>query len=126
MSDQRDFLTTIKQLMRFTREGKIEWQERDPAHKNALPSFEGQYNDMVFRLEDAVSPHTATDYVRGLSDLKSMFDIKYRLIIEDRSAPSDEPPVVSPPMKAATDLVFVIRGMPGKEKLDDINRRLAG
>lgn len=54
-----------------------------------------------------------------------MFDIKYRLIIEDPSAPEDEFPIVSPPMKAATDLVFAIRGMPNKARLEDINRRLA-
>lgn len=96
MSDDRDFLTTIKQLMRLTRKGKIDWKEQKPAHENALPSFEGEYNDLLFRLEDASPMPTVEDYVRGLADLRSMFDIKYRLIVKDQSAPQNESPIVSP------------------------------
>lgn len=56
MIEQQDLLTTLKRLMRLTRKGIIDWKEPKPAHENALPSFEGQYNDLVFRLEDVISP----------------------------------------------------------------------
>lgn len=123
MSERSEYLTTVKELMRLTRSGQIQWEEKEPIHDNALPSFEGKYNDLLFRLEDAISPHSAADYVSGLSDFPSLFDVRYRLVIKDQT--DEEQPIISPPMKAVTDLVFVIQGPPDRKKLKDINRRLA-
>jgi len=132
MSDQSDYLTTVKELMRLTRNGKIQWEEKDPVHANALPSYEGQYSDLLFRLEDAISSHSATDYVSGRADLASAFDVKYRLIIKDQADLNGEQSIMSPPMTAVTDLVRVAQNMldeeqsaSGEQKLRDINRRLA-
>ncbi|NBB73685.1 MAG: hypothetical protein GVY35_08410 [Bacteroidetes bacterium] len=123
MSEQSEYLTTVKELMRLTRNGQIQWREKEPVHKNALPSFEGKYNGLLFRLEDAISPYSVADYAGGLSDFSSIFDVRYRLIIKDQT--DEEQPIISPPMKAVTDLVFVIQGTPDKKKLKDINKRLA-
>lgn len=132
MSDQSDYLTTVKELMRLTRDGKIQWKEKDPIHANALPSYEGQYNDLLFRLEDAISSYSTTDYVSGKADLASVFDVKYRLIIKDQADLNGEQLIMSPPMTAVTDLVRVAQNMldekqgaSSEEKLRDINRRLA-
>lgn len=132
MSDQSDYLTTVKELMRLTRNGRIQWEEKDPVHANALPSYEGQYNDLLFRLEDAISSHSVTDYVSGRTDLASVFDVKYRLVIKDQADLNGEQLITSPPMTAVTDLVRVVQNMldekqgaSGEDKLRDINRRLA-
>lgn len=106
--------------MRLTRSNSIQWQEDEATRESVLPTYDGTYNNISFRLEDAVSPSIA-DFLEGRSSSGNMFDVKYRLLIMDRS---DQTEIASPPMKAATDLVRVIRGPSTHKKLRSINERL--
>lgn len=122
MSDSTQYITTVKQLMRLTRAGEIDWEEQPPQHREGPPSFKGSYKNLTFRLrEDSDAGTSAIDFVGGQADLNDMLSVRYVLEIYDQS---DDSMVTSPPMKAATDLVHVIRSQTDDEKLSEINRRL--
>lgn len=122
MSDSTQFITTVKQLMRLTREGKIEWEAKPPEHPKGPPTFEGTFENLRITLrEDPSAGTSAVDFVAGQTDLDDMLSVRYVLEIHDQS---DDSTVVSPPMKAVTDLVHVIQSQTGGEKLTEINRRL--
>lgn len=125
MSQEQDFLKTITLLMRLTRNGKLQWQEKDMGkhpltHNDALPTYEASFNDMKFRLEDASGPTVAHNLSRAMSGGYVAPGTRYQLVIVDLA---DSTKIESPPLKAANDLVAVIRSK-GQRKIDDINRRL--
>lgn len=122
MSDSTQFINTVKQLMRLTREGKIEWEEKSPEHPNGPPSFKGTFEDLQITLrEDPSAGTSAIDFAAGQTNLDDMLSVRYVLEIHDQS---DGSTVMSPPMKAVTDLVHVIQSQASDEKLSEINRRL--
>lgn len=122
MSDSTQFITTVKQLMRLTREGEIDWEKKPPEHSEGPPSFEGKYKDLTFRLKrDPAAGTSASDFVEDQNTLDDVLTVQYVLEIYDQS---DNSTVTSPPMKAVTDLVLVIRSQTEDQKLSEINRRL--
>lgn len=122
MTDSSQYIKTVKQLMRLTREEKIEWEEKPPEHPEGAPTFEGTFENLRITLrEDPSAGTSAIDFVAGQTDLDDMLSVRYVLEIHDQS---DDSTVVSPPMKAVTDLVHVIQSQAGDEKLTEINRRL--
>lgn len=122
MSDFSDFITTVKQLMRLTRNGKIEWEKQPSEHHEGSPFFEGNYEDLTFRLRHIPAAEASdVDSAVRQTLLEDTFSTRYALEMHDES---DDSVVTSPPMKAVTDLVHVIRGQMEDRKLNEINRRL--
>lgn len=125
MTDSSEYITTIKQLMRLTREGEIEWEERPPKHQGGPPSFTGTHKEenLEFRLEEESDVNSSrTNVPPGEGRLEDLLTTRYVLTIIDQS---DNSKIVFPPLKAATDLVTVIQSRSGAKKLSEINRRLA-
>jgi hypothetical protein len=121
MSDSSEFITTIKQLMRLTREEKINWDERSSGDPHEPPTFEGTYENLTFTLKKDALETSPLDQSPSIPNRLEDSGTQYVLQIEDQS---DNSQVTSPPMKAVRDLVQVIRRKPSDKKLNEINRRL--
>lgn len=131
--EEPDFLTTIKELMRLTRKGVLDWSVdhsitfetfRNPNSPERLPTYKAEYDNLVFIIEDAA----LHPFAKAFSPLKKGHrkDLrpgsKYRLKIEDKE---DSSTISSPPIKAIRDLVSVIEKKPKDKKLNDINNKLS-
>jgi len=122
MSDSSEFITTIKQLMRLTREEKIDWKEQPPKNSENSSILEGDYDNLTFRVKEHPAAGTfALHDETSRTTLESVSPGHYVLEIHDQS---DNSTVTSPPMKAVRDLVAVIRSRTQDDKLTEINRRL--
>ena len=127
MTEERDFIKTISLLMRLTRKEKIHWSKPSEREANLaplggqLPTYSAEYKGMVFHLKDAMA--TFEDLLSTHPTPVTSSGQQYRLVINDKT---DSTKVVSPPMKAVSDLVAVIENTPSsRKKINDINRRLA-
>lgn len=120
MSDSTQFITTVKQLMRLTREEKIEWEEKSE-NANASPIMEGSFENLTFRLREHPGRTLPSHDPSGQPFTDDSPRRQYVLEIHDES---DNSTVTSPPMKAVRDLVDVIRSRTQDDKLTEINRRL--
>jgi hypothetical protein len=138
MSEQvgeSDFLTTIKELMRLTREGVLDWSvDHSPGpffepsgsqYPDRLPTYRAEYENLKFTIEDA-APYALQKIIPNTSISKERRKInpgsRYRLVIRDKD---DSSTVSSTPMKPIDDLVSIIEKKPKKEKLKDINDKLS-
>lgn len=136
MSDQaekRDFITTIKELMRLTREGVLDWSVDYPSSvpsglesslPDRLPTYRAEYENLIFVIEDARPDLREFSSLRETERVRQILnnDNKYVLKIKDKD---DNSVILSPPMKPIRDLISVIEKKPQKEKLEDINKRLS-
>lgn len=132
--EETDFLTTIKELMRLTREGVLDWSVDYPPNlapslglplHDRLPTYRAEYENLTFIIEDArPDPHGLASFIQSRKSLKKTLqeESKYILKIRDNE---DNSVISSPPMKPIRDLVSVIEKKPKKDKLEDINKRLS-
>lgn len=122
MSDSSQFITTIKQLMRLTREEQIEWIEKSPENAEVSSIIEGSFKNLTFRLRKHGTAGTLPSHDPSAKSITGDRPSRqYVLEIHDRS---DNSTVTSPPMKAVRDLVDVIQSRTQDDKLSEINRRL--
>jgi hypothetical protein len=121
MSDSTQFITTVKQLMRLTREEKIEWEEKSSEEADASSILEGSFENLTFRLREHLGRTLSSHDPSGQSITDDRPRRQYVLEIHDQS---DNSTVTSPPMKAVRDLVDVIQSRTQDDKLSEINRRL--
>lgn len=127
MSDQasrEDFITTIKELMRLTREGVLDWSvdySSDPSVAPSdytrpdiqprFPTYKSEYDNLEFIIEDA-APYQSQKLAPKafgvkISDRNTNLTpgSKFRIRIKDKE---DSSIISSPPMKQVRDLVSVI------------------
>lgn len=131
--EKQDFITTIKELMRLTREGVLDWSVDYPSSSSSspefslpdrLPTYRAEYENLAFTVEDArPDPNGFASLIqsRKVSEILNE-DPKYILKIKDKE---DKSEISSPPMKPIEDLVSVIEKKPKKDKLEDINKKLS-
>jgi hypothetical protein len=137
MSDQaekQDFITTVKELMRLTREGVLDWSVDYPSSvspspdfpfPDRLPTYRAEYENLTFIIEDArPDPHGFSSLIQSQKTVNEILnkEPKYILKIIDKE---DSSVISSPPMKPIRDLASVIEKKPKEDKLEDINKRLS-
>jgi len=132
--EKQDFITTIKELMRLTREGVLDWSVGYPSSSSPtpdfslpdrLPTYRAEYENLAFTIEDArPDPHGFASLIQSRKSLSELLneDPEYILKIKDKE---DKSEISSPPMKPISDLVSVIEKKPKKDKLEDINKKLS-
>jgi hypothetical protein len=132
--EEPDFITTIKELMRLTREGMLDWSVDHSSNsfsgssagpfQERLPTYTAEYDNLKFTIKDA-SPNPLQALISDSSPREQGYitpGSKYKLVIKDRE---DSSTISSPPMKPIKDLVSTIKKKPKRDKLSDINQKLS-
>lgn len=131
----KDFLETLKHLLRLTGGGKIAWRRAEPTHANGPRSYRGRHGDLEFELfedpgaQSGFQPFEAFARYDATRHPETAPGTRYVLRIIDHA--DDGAEVESPPMEAATDVALAIRARlraqshAQQDKIESINERLA-
>jgi hypothetical protein len=132
--DKKEFITTVKELMRLTREGVLNWSVDYPPSSfsspefslpDRLPTYRAEYENLAFTIEDArPDPNGFASLIQSRKSVIDLLneDPEYILKVKDKE---DNSEISSPPMKPISDLVSVIEKKPKEDKLEDINKKLS-
>jgi hypothetical protein len=125
MSTPPEYLETLKQVLRLTREGKIEWSRVPPHHWPGAPgSFRGVHEDFAFELYQDPATRSGRHPLESLARGQGDEEVRYVMRMTD----AIEGTVVElPPMKATTDVALVVYDRLKRQdrEVSRINERLA-